>query len=583
MANQTCQYGTDTRLRANTFTRTGYKFLGWSLSQTATSPTYSDQKGVNFTRSSQVEYVLYAVWKAVNVPGMPGAVSFMSNGGSGTMNSQSYTIGKPLQLRICAFWRAGYDFRGWALSAAGAVKYFDGETFTPNQGTSLKLYAVWTPKSVVVTFDENLPDFISTRDSVYVYGNVFGKLPEPSNRRGYAFLGWYTDRIAGTVLTSATTVPVADTIYYAHWVAVDEKVKVLLNVNGGIAVTPSSVEYVIGASRVTTFGSLPQPTHGQDKVFSGWYDAPVGGNRISPDSLVTGDIMQLYAHWSTSVGLGDDGYYVLSEGEFAIGQASMPLLVQGSFPAYSARKAGERGKVTVLSFSVAQSGNYDVYLPLANVEDRVVDLEGTKYSDLVTAKNAVELEVCTASGEVIAQCDVGKTSVYLTRGTSYLLKVIHIGWRQGGLPTAYWEQVNYSAQIGGSVPIVSYLDAPTGVNASTNLAEGVRIKWNPVAAAKRYVVYKWHIPPEGKTGDSAYPYELGWTEGTEYLDTPTNVPTREARMPLKTLRPELLDDSKPFGGTYHVVAVGDTAKSSASTTVEGRVVENLVLSRRFPR
>ena len=44
-------------------TRTGYTFLGWSLSPTATSPSYT--AGQAWKRSNASNYTLYAVWKTV--------------------------------------------------------------------------------------------------------------------------------------------------------------------------------------------------------------------------------------------------------------------------------------------------------------------------------------------------------------------------------------------------------------------------------------------------------------------------------------------------------------------------------------
>ena len=45
-------------------TRSGYTFLGWSLSSTATSPSYS--AGQAWSRSNTSNYTLYAVWRANN-------------------------------------------------------------------------------------------------------------------------------------------------------------------------------------------------------------------------------------------------------------------------------------------------------------------------------------------------------------------------------------------------------------------------------------------------------------------------------------------------------------------------------------
>ena len=64
MANTTYKYlqTATVNLRKNAFTRPGYQFLGWSLSSTATSASYTD--GQQWSSSSNSNYTLYAVWKA---------------------------------------------------------------------------------------------------------------------------------------------------------------------------------------------------------------------------------------------------------------------------------------------------------------------------------------------------------------------------------------------------------------------------------------------------------------------------------------------------------------------------------------
>lgn len=58
MAAQTIIAGTATVLTANAFTREGYTFLGWSLSNSATTATYADGESVTMTGDA----TLYAVW-----------------------------------------------------------------------------------------------------------------------------------------------------------------------------------------------------------------------------------------------------------------------------------------------------------------------------------------------------------------------------------------------------------------------------------------------------------------------------------------------------------------------------------------
>lgn len=115
-------------------TRTGYSFLGWSTSSTATSATYA--AGGSFTTNAVT--TLYAVWKANTY-----TVSYNANGGSlGSISNQTKTYGKTLTLHTTTPTRDRYNFLGWATSStASAAQYKAGASYTTNQAVTL--YAVW--------------------------------------------------------------------------------------------------------------------------------------------------------------------------------------------------------------------------------------------------------------------------------------------------------------------------------------------------------------------------------------------------------------------------------------------------------
>lgn len=67
MTDMPMQYKEKKALTANAFTRDGCKFLGWSLSPTATTYTYIDKQQVNSLSSvSGAQVVLYAVWESTS-------------------------------------------------------------------------------------------------------------------------------------------------------------------------------------------------------------------------------------------------------------------------------------------------------------------------------------------------------------------------------------------------------------------------------------------------------------------------------------------------------------------------------------
>ena len=118
-------------------TRSGYIFLGWSTSPSATSASY--QSGEWYYANA--DRTFYAVWKK-NAPATY-TVSYDANGGSGAPGSQTKTQDITLTLSGTKPTRSGYTFLGWATSSsATSASYQPGGSYTAN--ASVTLYAVWS-------------------------------------------------------------------------------------------------------------------------------------------------------------------------------------------------------------------------------------------------------------------------------------------------------------------------------------------------------------------------------------------------------------------------------------------------------
>ncbi|RGH19362.1 hypothetical protein DWV75_02045 [Ruminococcus sp. AF12-5] len=131
--NQTKTYGSNLTLSSTKPTRTGYTFLGWSTSPTATSATY--QPDGTYTSNSGA--TLYAVWK-INTY----TVSYNANGGSGAPGNQTKTYGSNLTLSSTKPTRTNYNFKGWSKDKnAVTATYSAGGVYT--EDTAVTLYAVW--------------------------------------------------------------------------------------------------------------------------------------------------------------------------------------------------------------------------------------------------------------------------------------------------------------------------------------------------------------------------------------------------------------------------------------------------------
>ena len=187
MEQQTFGMGNEQALSANTFTRTGYSFAGWSLTDTGTA-AYADGAAVrNLTDTQGQTVTLYAVWNARSF-----SVQYNLNGASGSMLATSVVMdGAAVTLRNCTITQAvingaAYTFGGWAFSAEDAAS---GIAAYPNKGSfslngtvlqnaqvnwsaakpTITLYAVWLCAEVELYAGEGSSTVID-RDRGFIYG-----------------------------------------------------------------------------------------------------------------------------------------------------------------------------------------------------------------------------------------------------------------------------------------------------------------------------------------------------------------------------------------------------------------------------
>ena len=125
-----------------------------------------------------------------------------ANGGTGTMEDQTFPHGQAHPLEKCAFSREGYRFVGWATKSAGEVKYKDqtniklGEEFPnlTNDNDVVTLYAVWEEQSVTIGYEPNDAELGTVSKASETIGAVNGK-PAGSTaqaKSGAKFDGWYS-------------------------------------------------------------------------------------------------------------------------------------------------------------------------------------------------------------------------------------------------------------------------------------------------------------------------------------------------------------------------------------------------------
>ena len=252
-------------VETNTFTlknptRTGYRFDGWTGSN-GTTP----QTTVTIKKGTTGDLSYTANWTPIFY-----TVEYNGNGATGGSTASSiHTYDKPKQLTKNGFTNSNHVFVQWNTKPDGSgVAYRDEEVvenLTTTNGATVTLYAIWEIKEVTLTFDptggSEVPPIIRFA------GDKMGTLPE-TERKGYTFLGWYTERTGGTKLSSSSTVPAQNRTYYAHWETIDYSITYDLN-GGKVSGNPDS--YTV-ESNIT----LKNPTK-TGHTFLGWTGTGLNG------------------------------------------------------------------------------------------------------------------------------------------------------------------------------------------------------------------------------------------------------------------------------------------------------------------
>ena len=282
-------------LRANTFTRAGYTFEGWSTSISG-EVEYADGESVKDLTEVGGTKSLYAVWSENAYK-----VVFNANGGEGEMADSAFLIDVSKDLPANAFTRVGYTFIGWAASASGAVAYTDKQSvknLATTIGETVKLYAVWRINTYTVFYSNNGGNGTMT-STAFTYGTPQSLRANTFTRENYVFTGWagspdgaveYTDGQSVINLTALANVSVN---LYAVWKAADYTI--IYSSNGGSGnMNPSFHLFDVPQNlRTNTFTRTGH-------TFTGWAASASGAAEYANGqsiNLAAGGTITLYAVW----------------------------------------------------------------------------------------------------------------------------------------------------------------------------------------------------------------------------------------------------------------------------------------------
>lgn len=205
-SKQQFTYTESKALDANTFTKAGYEFKGWSVDNTATKPSYTNEQVVSgLTGSANGEVHLYAVWGlveyAILYENMDGAANAEDNPTSFTEKANVITLHDPEG-------KTGYTFGGWYMDAGLTDKVTGSLTLTSYR--TWTFYAKWTANLYTITFDSCLGDTVPTETMLMTYDQAANLtlLSEMSafTKYGYTFKGWSTAKDGGVVYTDGQNV-----------------------------------------------------------------------------------------------------------------------------------------------------------------------------------------------------------------------------------------------------------------------------------------------------------------------------------------------------------------------------------------
>ena len=273
-------------LPENQFSKTGYTFAGWSLTDSG-EIRYSDKS--EFAMSSETNYSLYAIW----VPN-ENELHFNGQGASGSMEVLKIETNDSEVLPNCLFAKDGYDFVGWATSADGPVVYEDGATYSMGTDAIYTLYAVWETHGYTIKYELNNGTNNAENPNRYNVESSTITFKDPS-RPGYTFDGWFASDEFDTPVTRIETGHTGDVTVYAKWVTNTNTI--IFDSNGG----QGTNHQVTGK----TDSTITLPENGFTRKgyeFKGWATTANGSvvyNNLGEYQVGAESNVTLYAVWET--------------------------------------------------------------------------------------------------------------------------------------------------------------------------------------------------------------------------------------------------------------------------------------------
>jgi uncharacterized repeat protein (TIGR02543 family) len=272
-------------------TRTGYTFSGWSETELGVVP-YTFPNKIPDLGSNGTTKTFYAIWTA-NIY----TITFNAEGGTNLSETTKNVTFNGTYGTLPTVSRSGYTFSGWFNQQSGGTQVIDSTVF--NNVNNLNLYARWAANSYTVTFDSNEGEAPTPSSINVTYGQQYGTLATVS-RTNYNFIGWYTQAIAGELITASSLVTTYENhTLYARWTQVSTFT--LTFDKNNVSATGSMTNRNLTLNEGIILDNIGFALTGH--IFVGWALSPLGAvvyNNQANFTQTTSENITLYAIWNAN-------------------------------------------------------------------------------------------------------------------------------------------------------------------------------------------------------------------------------------------------------------------------------------------
>ncbi|MBQ2204390.1 MAG: InlB B-repeat-containing protein, partial [Lachnospiraceae bacterium] len=193
MADETYENNTNATIKSNSFTKAGYRFLGWSRNENATEATYNDGNLVDEITKTEDKVTLYAIW--LNVDNTRYIIYDAKGGLVNGKSSDKVAVASGSTISHPTAIREGYVFNNWLDK--------DGNVFNKtivDWKEDITVEASWTEGSYTLRYNGNGNTSGSMADETKVYSTIYDLTANTYGRTGYKFSGWDLSQNATSVV-----------------------------------------------------------------------------------------------------------------------------------------------------------------------------------------------------------------------------------------------------------------------------------------------------------------------------------------------------------------------------------------------